>query len=341
MRKDVLEFGMKLKLKFGNFIGLTLAGIINSIGVCLFLSPLYIYDGGFSGTSVLLNRYIPALAQAVFLLLLNIPFYFLGRKKIGWEFLIYSLYAIGIYSLGTFIINEVIFVDGFPTGSPIVGKELILAAAFGGLLSGVGSGLVIKFGGALDGVEVMAVLFHKRLGISVGAFVMIYNAILYILAAVIASVKTGENEWAIALYSVIAYYVGLKTIDFIVEGMEKGKAAMIITENPRKLSEALSRELKRGITLWDSTGYYSGADKKMLYVVVNRFEIAKLKMLVSELDPKAFVSIMEVSEIMGTSKMYRKKTKTNNGESVPKVNRPIQLSLPVEKAKQLEQKNEK
>lgn len=332
---------MKLKLKLGNFIGLTLAGIINSIGVCLFLSPLYIYDGGFSGTSVLLNRYIPALAQAVFLLLLNIPFYFLGRKKIGWEFLIYSLYAIGIYSLGTFIINEVIFVDGFPTGSPIVGKELILAAAFGGLLSGVGSGLVIKFGGALDGVEVMAVLFHKRLGISVGAFVMIYNAVLYILAAVIASVKTGENEWAIALYSVIAYYVGLKTIDFIVEGMEKGKAAMIITENPRKLSEALSRELKRGITLWDSTGYYSGADKKMLYVVVNRFEIAKLKMLVSELDPKAFVSIMEVSEIMGTSKMYRKKTKTNNGESVPKVNLPIQLSLPVEKAKQLEQKNEK
>ncbi len=328
---------MKLKLKPGNFIGLTVAGIINSIGVCLFLSPLYIYDGGFSGTSVLLNRYIPTLAQAVFLLLLNIPFYFLGRKKIGWEFLIYSLYAIGVYSLGTFIINEVIFVDGFLTGSPIVGKELILAAAFGGLLSGVGSGLVIKFGGALDGVEVMAVLFHKRLGISVGAFVMIYNAILYILAAVIASVKTGENEWAIALYSVIAYYVGLKTIDFIVEGMEKGKAAMIITENPRKLSEALSRELKRGITLWDSTGYYSGADKKMLYVVVNRFEIAKLKMLVSELDPKAFVSIMEVSEIMGTSKMYRKKTKTNDKENVPQVSRPIQLSLPVEKAKQLEQ----
>ena len=316
---------MKLKLKAVNFIGLTLAGIINAIGVCLFLSPLNVYDGGFSGTSVLLSRYL-GLAQAIFLLILNIPFYFIGRKKIGWEFLIYSLYAIGIYSLGSFLINEVIFTGGFEEiGSPIVGKEIVLAAIFGGLLSGVGSGLVIKFGGALDGVEVMAVIMHKKLGVSVGTFVMIYNAILYIVAAVVASVMSGENEWTIALYSIIAYYVGLKTIDFIVEGVEKGKAAMIITENPRKLSERLSRELKRGITLWDSTGYYSGADKKMLYVVVNRFEIAKLKAIVKELDPKAFVSIMEVSEIMGESKMYRKRGEKD-------VSRPVQLSLPVDKA---------
>ncbi len=316
---------MKLKLKAVNFIGLTLAGIINAVGVCLFLSPLNVYDGGFSGTSVLLSRYL-GLAQAIFLLILNIPFYFIGRKKIGWEFLIYSLYAIGIYSLGSFIINEVIFTGGFEEiGSPVVGKEIVLAAIFGGLLSGVGSGLVIKFGGALDGVEVMAVIMHKKLGISVGAFVMIYNAILYIVAAVVASVMSGDNEWTIALYSIIAYYVGLKTIDFIVEGVEKGKAAMIITENPRKLSERLSRELKRGITLWDSTGYYSGADKKMMYVVVNRFEIAKLKAIVKELDPKAFVSIMEVSEIMGESKMYRKRGETGGA-------RPVQLSLPVDKA---------
>ena len=320
---------MKLKLNPYNFIGLTIAGVINAIGVCLFLTPLYIYDGGFSGTSVLLSRYLK-LAQALFLVVINVPFYFIGRKKIGWEFLIYSLYAIGIYSLGSLIINTAIFPNGFLNGSPVVGHEVVLASIFGGLLSGVGSGLVIKFGGALDGVEVMAVIFHKRLGVSVGTFVMVYNAVLYIIAAIIASVVSGQNEWDIALYSVIAYYINLKTIDFIVEGMEKGKAAMIITENPRKLSEALSRELKRGITLWDSTGYYSGADKKMLYVVVNRFEIAKLKMLVSELDPKAFVSIMEVSEIMGTSKMYRKKTKGSAG------GRPVQLPIPVEKAEKPE-----
>ena len=299
---------MKLKLKPLNFVGLTIAGIINAIGVCLFLTPLYVYDGGFSGTSVLLSRYL-GLAQAFFLIVLNIPFYFFGRKKIGWEFLIYSLYAIGVYSLGSLVINTVMFPDGFSNGSPIVENEIVLAAIFGGLLSGIGSGLVIKFGGALDGVEVMAVIFHKKLGISVGTFVMIYNAVLYVVAAVIASVFSGENEWSIALYSIIAYYINLKTIDFIVEGFEKGKAALIITEKAGRVSAELSSSLRRGITVLDATGYYSGVNKKMLYVVVNRFEINRLKDIVLELDKNAFVSIIEVSEIMGKTKMYGKKNK--------------------------------
>ena len=297
----------KLQLNPWNFLGLTLAGIINSIGVCLFLTPLNIYDGGFSGTSVLLAKYTP-LPMAVFLLLLNIPFYFIGHKKIGWEFLIYSLYAIGMYSLCSFLINETFTFIDWSVGSPLVGGDMVLGAIFGGLLSGVGSGLVIKFSGALDGVEVMSLLCSKRLGISVGTFVMIYNAVLYIAAALI------NQEWTIALYSLIAYFINLKTIDFIVEGLEKGKAAMIITEDAGELAEELSSTLKRGITLLDAKGYYSGNEKQMLYVVVNRFEIAKLKRIVAERDPKAFVSIMEVSEIMGESKMYRKKTKEQQGE---------------------------
>ncbi len=312
---------MKLKLKPLNFVGLTIAGVINAIGVCLFLTPLYIYDGGFSGTSVLLSRYL-LLPQALFLLLINIPFYFIGRKKIGWEFLIYSLYAIAIYSLGSLIINSFIFPDGFSDGSPIVQNEVVLAAIFGGLLSGVGSGLVIKFGGALDGVEVMAVIFHKKLGLSVGTFVMIYNVVLYVVAAVIASLASGENEWAIALYSVIAYYVGLKTIDFIVEGFEKGNAALIITQKARLVSSKLSSSLHRGITVLDATGYYSGENKKMLYVVVNRFEINRLKDIVLEVDESAFVSIIEVSEIMGKTKMYGKK----NSNNVPK-NTAMQMAI--------------
>ena len=291
-----------LKLNAWNFVGLTLAGIINAIGVCLFLSPLNIYDGGFSGTSVLLSKYA-YLPMAIFLVVLNVPFYFIGHKKIGWEFLIYSLYAIGVYSLGSYLINNVFSFIDWTNGSPIVGNETVLGAVFGGLLSGIGSGLVIKFGGALDGVEVMSLLCSKKLGISVGTFVMIYNAILYIAAAFI------NSEWTVALYSLMAYYVNLKTIDFIVEGLEKGKAAMIITEDADALAEELSNTLKRGITILDAKGYYSGNEKQMLYVVVNRFEIAKLKRIIAELDPKAFVSIMEVSEIMGESKMYRARKK--------------------------------
>lgn len=288
-------------LKWFNFVGLTVAGIINAIGVCLFLSPLNIYDGGFSGTSVLLGKLTPPyLPMSVFLIVLNIPFYLLGRKKIGFEFLIYSIYAISVYSIVSFLINSVLPFD-FSGGSPIVGGDRVLGALFGGLLSGVGSGLVIKFGGALDGVEVMSLLVHKRLGMSVGSCVMVYNAVLFITAAFIFS------SWPLPLYSLVAYYINLKTIDFIVEGFEKGKAAMIITENAEELSGALSSALKRGITVMDATGYYSGSDKKMLYVVVNRFELSKLKAIVQELDATAFVSITEVSEIMGVSKMYGKR----------------------------------
>ena len=237
--------------------------------------------------------------------------------------MVYSLYAIGIYSLGSFVITQCLSID-FSGGSPIIGGDCVLAAIFGGLLSGVGSGLVIKFGGALDGVEVMALLFHKKLGVSVGTFVMMYNAVLYIIAALIF------QSWTMPLYSVLAYYVGLKTIDFIVEGFEKGKAAMIITEHAAKLSEVISEELKRGITLWNAKGYYSGSTRKILYVVVNRFEIARLKSIVAELDEKAFVSIIEVSEIMGESKMYGNKPKKSHVEKAVDRSKHTQLEIEVE-----------
>lgn len=290
------------KLKAWNFFGLTVAGVINAIGVLLFLSPLNIYDGGFSGTSVLVSKLLVTVPMAVFLLVLNIPFYLLGRKKIGFEFLVYSLYAVSVYSFSSFMITNVLPID-FSLGSPVVGSDVVLASIFGGLLSGIGSGLVIKCGGALDGVEVMALLFSKTLGMSVGAFVMAYNAVLFISAAIIFS------SWVLPLYSLIAYFVGLKTIDFIVDGFEKGKAALIITERENVLASAISERLKRGVTIMDAVGYYSGENKKMLYVVVNRFEIARLKVMVTELDDKAFVSIIEVSEILGTGKMYHKKVK--------------------------------
>ena len=291
------------KLRFTNFLGLTIAGIINSIGVCLFLSPLFIFDGGFSGTSVFLNKVFPKLPTALFLICLNLPFFLFGKRKIGLEFLIYSIYAILVYSLGTFIINDVLPLD--LTVSPVVGDDKVLGALFGGLLSGVGSGLVMKFGGALDGVEVMSLLFSKKLGMSVGSFVMCYNAVLFITAAF------WDTSWVLPLYSLIAYFVGLKTIDFIVEGFEKGNGALIITDHDRAdaLAAELSNALKRGITVMEATGFYSGNDKKVLYVVVNRFEIAKLKNIVRELDETAFVSIIEVSEIMGVNKMYRRKNK--------------------------------
>ena len=299
------------EIKLINIICLTIAGIINSIGVTLFLAPLNLFDSGLSGTSYLLDRITPDyLTLSIFLIVLNFPFYIIANRKIGFTFLFYSLYAILIYSVSAALIQNVLPID-FSEGSPIVKDDKLLAAIFGGLISGLGSGLVIRFGGAIDGVEVMAVLFAKRLSLTVGTFIMIYNIILYIISAIIF------NNWMIPLYSILAYYVGLKTIDAVVEGFDKGKAGFIITDNPNSISSAISETLKRTVTIIDGHGYYSNMPKKILYVVINRFELPRLKQIVRECDPQAFVSVHDVSETLGTAVKYRinyqsgKKNETN------------------------------
>ncbi len=293
---------MKNSLK--RFIGLFIAGVINATGVTLLLAPVNLFDSGISGTSFLLDKVTPPFfVMSFFLIVLNVPFYILGYKKVGWKFVINSLFAIGVYSLFSFIFKDVMALDFINNGSPFAGHDLLLASLFGGLVSGVGSGLVIRMGGAIDGIEVMAVLFAKKLGLTVGTFMMIYNTILYITAALVF------QSWTVALYSIIAYTVGNKTIDFVVEGLDKAKAAFIITEKGSSLPELLSAELGQGVTLLDSYGAYSKESKTLIYCVVNRFEISKVKKLVRETDPKAFVSIAEVSETVGGAEITFKMKK--------------------------------
>lgn len=290
---------VKDKFRLSDFIMLTLAGIINAIGVTVFLAPLRLFDSGLSGTAYLFNQLTPDwLGLWFFLIVLNFPFYIIGLKRMGKKFVCYSLWAIGIYSLFSFLIQSVFPID-WSGGSPIVGEDKLLAAIFGGLISGIGSGLTIRYGGAIDGVEVMAVMFAKKIGMTVGTFIMSYNVILYTVSAIIF------KSWDIPLYSVLAYAVGLKAVDFIVDGLDKGKAAWIVSDKHEEVAKALSDDLFRGITVLDGMGYYSKAEKKVLYVVVNRFEIAKLKSLVKSVDPKAFVAIFDISDTMGVNVRFK------------------------------------
>ena len=300
------------KLNWVNFIFLTIAGIINATGVTLFLTPLSLYDGGFSGTSFFLSQVTP-LSLSIFLLILNFPFFFLGFKKLGIPFIVYSLYTIGIYSLFAWLYQSVFPLD-FSAGSPIVKGDVLLAAVFGGIISGVGSGITIRFGGAIDGVEVMGVLFAKKLNISIGTFVMIYNAIFYIIAGAVM------GEWLLSLYSIIAYACGLKAVDFVVDGFDKAKSAFIISEKHELVAEALSGEFGRGVTVLDAEGYYSKANKTIIYCVINRFEVAKLKEIIHAIDPHAFVAINDVTDSMSKNLRYsrfQKKGKVEKTSTLP------------------------
>lgn len=281
------------KLKPLNFLLLTLSGTINAIGIVFFLSPVNLFDSGFSGTSMFLSA-VTGLPLAVFLLILNIPFFIFGYKRQGAVFTIYSIYAVLIYSLASFVITDILPID-VSSSSPFAGTDLLLCAIFGGLISGVGSGLTIRFGGAIDGVEVMSVIFAKRMGITVGTFVMIYNVFLYIIIGIVC------NSWALPMYSILTYAAALKSVDFIVDGFDKAKAAMIITNKPNEICARLSESFGRGITLIKANGYYFNTEKTLVYFVINRFQIGKLKDIVSSIDPYAYVTINDISDVLRSS----------------------------------------
>lgn len=297
LKEQTIEDIKGLKIK--NFLILFIAGIINSIGVTMFLAPVNLYDSGISGTSMLLWQVTPDyLNLSLFLIVLNIPLFVFGLKKQGLQFTIYSIWTVIIYSLSSFIITDILPID-VTKSSPFAGTDLVLCAIFGGLISGIGSGLTIRYGGAIDGIEVMAVIFAKKINMTVGTFVMIYNVILYIVIGIIF------RSWELPLYSIITYAVGIKSIDFIVEGLDKAKSVMIITDMEAEICDALSHNFGYGVTQIHATGYYSQQSRSVIYFVVNRFQIAKVKMIVSAIDPSAFITISETSDVLGSSLKHK------------------------------------
>lgn len=288
------------KIRVKNMLMLTLAGIINAIGITIFLSPVKLYDSGISGTSMLLSQVTPEwLSLSIFLLILNIPLFLYGLKKQGLLFTVYAIYTVAIYSVSAWLITDVLPVD-VSMASPLAGTDLLLCALFGGVISGVGSGLAIRFGGAMDGIEVMAVIFAKRLGITVGTFVMIYNVLLYIICGIVI------RSWILPLYSIVTYAAALKTVDFIVDGFDRAKCAKIITTKPDEICEVLSEEFETGMTKMSVTGGYSNQDMTMVYFVVNRFQVTKMKNIVHEIDPLAYITISEVADIFAANKDLKK-----------------------------------
>ncbi len=289
MKNNIKQELLSLKVK--NFILITIAGFINAFGVTVFLAPVKLYDSGISGTSMILSQVTPEwMSLSVFLLILNIPLFIFGLKKQGLAFTFYSIYAVSVYSLGAWLITDVLPID-VSMASPLAGDDFLLCAVFGGLISGVGSGMTIRYGGAIDGIEVMAVIFAKKLNITVGTFVMIYNCILYVVIGFVF------NSWILPLYSIVAYAAALKTVDFIVEGVDRSKGVMIVTTKPKDVTNALVAAFEEGTTNIPAKGGYSGEDKTIIYFVVNRFQISRMKSIVRMIDPSAYLTITEIADV--------------------------------------------
>ncbi|MBR3503631.1 MAG: YitT family protein [Clostridia bacterium] len=278
--------------RLSNFLLLTVAGVVNAFGVTIFLFPVKLYDSGISGLSMLLDQVTPPqLTLSMFLILLNVPVFLFGLKRQGVLFTVYSVYTIFVYSLMSFLIMNVLPID-VEFVSPLAGSDLLLCAIFGGVISGVGSGLTIRLGGAIDGIDVLSVAFAKKIGISLGSFVMIFNTMLYVVCGMVI------QSWILPLYSIVTYYVGSKTVDFVVEGIDRTICAMIITTKAQDISKALSRDFQSSGTIVNAIGGYSREEKEIIYFIVNHFQINKLKRIVHTIDAGAFIALQDVSDVI-------------------------------------------
>ena len=263
------------------YIYIFIGSIITAIGLEIFLIPNNIIDGGVVGVSIMLSA-ITGLPFGAFLILINLPFLYLGYKHIGKAFAIATTFAVISLSFWSSVFLPVL---------PVT-NDYFLAAVFGGIITGTGVGLIIRNGGSLDGTEIVAILTDKKTVFSVGEIVMFIN--LFILSS--ASLVFG---WDKAMYSLIAYFVIAKMIDVVLKGLEETYSVMIVTSQHMDILNRLMLEMDKGVTVLHGEGGYTKEKRKILYCVVTRLEIDKLKNMVLDIDEGAFVTINPVSDIVG------------------------------------------
>ncbi len=260
---------------------LTIGAVIVAFGLENFLVPNSIVDGGVVGISIMVS-YLTKLPLGIFTFFLNLPFLALGYKHLGKKFVFLSLYSSAMLSIFVTIFHN----------TPNVTEDVLLAAIFGGITVGIGVGLILRNNGSLDGTEIVALVFGKKIPFSTGEIIMFINIFIFAAAAIVFNVEQ-------AMYSILTYFLIYKSIDVVMEGIDESRTVMVITKCPDEISKVILYELKRGVTFIDGKGAYTGEYKKILYCVITRLEIAKLKEIVHEIDPKAFIAITNVHEVEG------------------------------------------
>lgn len=259
------------------FIGAGLA----ATSIKLFLYPNHIIDGGIVGISLILD-YLTPVNFGVLIVVLNLPFMYYGYKQIGKTFFGSAMFGIICLSL----------IETWLGRFHPLTTQPILATVFGGLLLGAGAGLVIRNGGSMDGTEILGIILTKKLPFSVGEFVMFMNIFIFTWAGFVF----GPEE---AMYSAMTYYIAFKTIDTVIQGLEETKAALIVSDEYDDISQDILDRLGRGTTMLKGRGGYTDSDKEVIYVVVTRLEVTKLKNIVYNIDPNAFITIMDTHETRG------------------------------------------
>lgn len=273
-----------MKKNLYNLIVMTVGALVAAFALECFLIPNQIIDGGIMGIAIM-TAYKTNLALGICIFLLNLPFIFLALQKMGRLFVGFTFYAVTILSLG------VSFMPAWVSHKHV--SDPFLACIFGGLILGAGVGLVLRSNSSLDGTEILSIRLSKKWGFSVGEIIMFFNLFIFTAAGFVYA------NWRSSMYSMITYFIAYRVMDIVIEGLNESKSVRIITDKHTDIGNAIMESFDISVTYLKARGGYSGAEKKIIFCVINRLEIAKLKQVIKSIDESAFITIENVHEVDG------------------------------------------
>lgn len=262
-------------------VAIILGAVIVAASINSMIIPNKIADGGVTGIAIIVY-YLFNLPVSKVVILLNIPLFLIGWKMVGRIFLVYSIIGVAAFSLAL----EVTTTIPNPTGDPL------LACIFAGVVSGIGMGIIFRSRGSLGGTDILAVFFSRTTSFSVGQVLMGIDALIFIAAALFL----GPEQ---AMYAMIYMFIATKVIDMVQEGLNPSKSVLVVTGDPHGIAQDIMEKLDRGVTLFQAKGAYSKENKEVVYCVVSRTEMSQIKEIIRTRDPKAFLSISDVPEVVG------------------------------------------
>ena len=265
---------------------ITIGAFITAFALESFLLPNKVIDGGIIGISMIINQ-ITHWNLGLLIIIINTPFILLALKKMGKMFVFLTAFANIVLAFALNIFHHYKVTD-----------DITLATVFGGIVLGIGVGLILKNESSLDGTEILSLLVSKKFGCSVGEFIMGINVFIYLVAGKVFS-------WESAMYSILTYFIASKVIDAVMEGLNSSKSVRIISDDAGIIGNTLIDKLDISITYLKGIGGYSGQEKDIIYCVISRLELPKMIEITKEIDPNAFISVVDVHETYGGR--FRKK----------------------------------
>jgi len=270
------------------YLALTFGAILSAFALQVFFVPNKLIDGGITGIAMICANLFGLKLLPVFLLIFNLPFLYLAYRSIGKTFLIHMIYAVFVLVISLGIIEH--FTDLEFKG------ETLEVVVIGGALLGIGLGTVIRFGGCLDGTEILGIIINRKTGFTVGQVVLVCNIFVFGTAGFVF------QDWHPPLLSLIAYIVVIKVMDGVIVGLDETKSVLIISKKSKAIGDAIIHELGLGLTIMYGRGGFSGDEREILYVIAERLQLADLKDVVLREDPTAFMAIEDLHEVANGKK---------------------------------------